>query len=125
MGGDRAQSPRRAARAAREPLPDHVVEATARRLRAVAMGTKIVFLEALSDGREAGVQELADRAGVAHQNASYHLTALWREGILARRSEGSSTFYAIEDWSAWWVVEQTARWLQSCLEEPASRTPAE
>jgi DNA-binding transcriptional ArsR family regulator len=118
----RASSPRRPP--ARERFPAHIVEMTARRLEAVAKGTKIVLLEALSEG-EAGVQELADRAGVTHQNASYHLTSLWREGILTRRSEGSATLYAIEDWSAWWVVEQTARWMQSCQEEQDTPSPHE
>jgi DNA-binding transcriptional ArsR family regulator len=124
VGGDRTEPLRRPARPEREQLPEHVVEATARRLRAVAMSTKISLLEALSEG-EAEVQELADRVGVVHQNASYHLTALWREGILARRCEGNATVYSIEDWSAWWVVDQTARWVQSCLEEPVSRASAE
>lgn len=109
---------------AREPLTAHIVAMTSRRLETVAKGAKILLLEALSEG-EAGVQELADRIGVTHQNASYHLTSLWREGILTRRSEGSTTLYEIEDWSAWWVVEQTARWMQSCEEEQDTPSPPE
>lgn len=66
---------------------------------------RIVLLEALRDG-EAGVQELADRVGLPHQNASHHLSILWRAGVLSRRREGAVTRYAVEDWSAWWVIEQ-------------------
>lgn len=96
----------------REPLGAEVVELTAQRLRAIAEPNRIVLLEALSDG-EAAVQELGDYAGLPHQNASHHLALLWREGILTRRSEGRTTLYGIDDWSAWWVIEQIAGSLQA------------
>lgn len=107
----------------REPLPEEVVELTAQRLRVMAKAKRIVLLEALGDG-EAGVQELADRVGLAHQNASHHLALLWQAGILKRRNEGTMTLYAVSDWSAWWVVEQIAGWVQSCLEEEGARVSA-
>jgi DNA-binding transcriptional ArsR family regulator len=106
----------------REPLPEQVVELTAQRLAVMAKAKRIVLLEALGDG-EAAVQELADRVGLAHQNASHHLALLSRAGILSRRSEGTMTLYAIDDWSAWWVVEQIAGWVQSCLEEEDAEAP--
>lgn len=96
----------------RVPLAVEVVELTAQRLRVMAEPKRIALLEALDDG-EAGVQELADRVGLPHQNASHHLGLLWREGILARRRQGPMTLYAVSDWSAWWVVQQIARWFQS------------
>ncbi len=98
----------------REPLPERVIELTARRLWLVAEPKRIALIEALSEG-EASVQDLADRVGLAHQNASHHLTHLWKAGVLNRRSEGAMTIYAIEDWTTWWVVEQIARWVQSGL----------
>jgi Predicted transcriptional regulators len=107
----------------REPLPERVVELTAQRLRVMAKAKRIALLEALGAG-EAGVQELADRVGLAHQNASHHLALLWRAGILSRRSEGAMTLYAIDDWSAWWVVEQIAGWVQSCLDEQGAQASA-
>lgn len=85
---------------------------TAQRLQVMAVGKRIALLQALNDG-EAAVQELADLVGLAHQNASHHLALLWKAGILRRRRVGTKTFYAIEDWSAWWVVEQIAGWVQS------------
>jgi len=100
-----------------------VIELTAQRLRIVAKAKSIALLEALNGG-EAGVQELADRVGLTHQNASHHLSLLWKAGILTRRSEGTMTLYAIDDWSAWWVVEQVARWVQSCLADQDAQPPA-
>lgn len=100
----------------REALPKQIVDLTAQRLQVIAKPKRIALLEALNEG-EAGVQELADRVGLPHQNASHHLTLLWQAGILSRRSEGTMTLYAVEDWSAWWVVEQLARWARSCLDE--------
>lgn len=98
------------------------MELTAQRLRVMAKAKRIALLEALNEG-EAGVQELADRVGLPHQNASHHLTLLWQAGILSRRREGSMTLYTVTDWSVWWVVEQIARWVQSCLDEQGAQAP--
>ncbi|HWB69636.1 MAG TPA: ArsR family transcriptional regulator [Solirubrobacterales bacterium] len=94
-------------REAPERLPSDVVELTAARLRVLGKAKSIALLDALRGG-EATVQDLADEVGLAHQNTSHHLAALWREGIVSRRAEGPSTLYALEDWGAWWVVEQIA-----------------
>jgi len=88
-----------------EPLPEWLIELTAEYLQAIAEPHRIALLKALTSG-EAGVQELADVVELPHQNASYHLALLRRAGILSRRPVGSASLYAIEDWSAWWVVEQ-------------------
>ncbi len=107
-------------RAVGAPTPTPLLDLAAERLQLVAKAKRIALLEALSEG-EAGVQELADRIGLAHQNASHHLALLWRAGILSRRCEGKKTFYAIEDWSAWWVVDQIVDLVRSSQEE--QRTP--
>ncbi len=109
---------------ARASLPEDVVELTAQRLRVMAEPTRISLLEALNAG-EAGVQELADRIGLPHKTASHHLLLLWRAGVLSRRREGSMVLYAISDWSAWWVIEQIARWVQSCQDEQGASAPTE
>jgi DNA-binding transcriptional ArsR family regulator len=105
-------------------LPAQIVELTAQRLRVMAEPKRIALLEALNNG-EAGVQELADQVGLPHQNASHHLTLLWNAGLVCRRREANMTLYAVADWSAWWVVEQIARWVQSCQDEQGSADPAE
>jgi len=100
----------------REPLTGEVMELTAQRLRVVAEPNRIALLEALNDG-EAGVQELADRVGLPHQNVSHHLSQLHRAGIVSRRREGAVARYSVVDWSAWWVVEQIARWVETCQDD--------
>src|SRR5689334_3169836 len=91
----------------RASMSQEVRAATAERLRVLGKEKSIALMEALSEG-EASVQELADRIGVAHQNASHHLTALRRAGIIDRRVDGPTSIYAIEDWAAWWVIQQLA-----------------
>lgn len=118
----RALPPRGAT--AREPAPAQLLELAAERLQLVAKAKRIALLEALSEG-EAGVQELADRIGLTHQNASHHLALLLRAGILTRRSEGTTTFYAIEDWSAWWIVDQIVGLVRSSQEEQSTPSGAE
>jgi ArsR family transcriptional regulator len=108
----------------REPLPEQVIELTARRLQMIAEPTRIALLEALNEG-EAGVQELADRIGLPHQNASQHLTRLHQTGVVERRRSGTATLYAIADWTAWWVVEQIARWVQSCQDDQGASASTE
>ncbi|HEU4904590.1 MAG TPA: metalloregulator ArsR/SmtB family transcription factor [Solirubrobacterales bacterium] len=89
------------------PLSERAIELTAERLRVMAEPNRIALLEALREG-EGSVQELADRVGLPHQNASHHLGILWRAGVLVRSRESSTTTYEIADWSACWVIEQIA-----------------
>lgn len=89
-------------------LSDEVIEATAERLRVLGKAKSIALLQELAGGEESSVQELADRIGVAHQNASHHLANLCRAGVLARRRDGSTSIYRIEDWSSWWVIQQVS-----------------
>jgi len=117
MKSDRdPDSPAPGASPAREPLTPEIVELTAERLRVVAEPNRIALLEALSEG-EAGVQELAERVGIPYQNTSHHLILLRQAGILTRRRLGKAYLYAIEDWSAWWVVGQIAGSMRSSSAE--------
>jgi DNA-binding transcriptional ArsR family regulator len=90
-----------------EPISDKVKEVTAERLRTLGKAKAISLVEVLA-GREASVQELADAIGVSHQNASHHLSLLRRAGVVDRREDGPTSIYAIEDWGAWWVIQQVA-----------------
>jgi len=108
----------------REKLPRDVVELTAQRLRVMAHPSRIALLELLNDG-EAGVQEMADAVGLPHQIASRHLAILHQAGMLSRRRLGAMTLYTVTDWSAWWVIEQIARWVESCQDEQSASAPTE
>jgi DNA-binding transcriptional ArsR family regulator len=55
---------------------------------------KILFI--LCNG-EKSVNQVTQESGSSQANVSRHLTALHREGILARRKEGVTVYYAIED----------------------------
>jgi DNA-binding transcriptional ArsR family regulator len=89
------------------PLSAEVRQATAERLRILGKEKAIGLLEALSRG-DASVQELADAVGVSHQNASHHLSLLRQAGIVDRRPDGPTSIYSIDDWGAWWVIQQIA-----------------
>jgi ArsR family transcriptional regulator len=97
--------PRTSRRGGRQ-LDHGVIEETASRLRILGDAKRIALLEALAAEGEASVQELADRICVSHQNASHHLSLLRRAGVVGRRVDGPTSIYAIEDWTAWWVVSQ-------------------
>lgn len=96
----------------REALTDEAMEVTASLLRVIADPVRIALLEALSGG-EAAVCDLGDRVGLPHKNASRHLLVLHQAGILSRRREGKLALYAVADWSAWWVIEQLGRSVES------------
>jgi DNA-binding transcriptional ArsR family regulator len=108
---------------AREPLTAQIIELTVERLRVVAEANRIALLEALSEG-EAGVQELAERVGIPYQNTSHHLILLRQAGILTRRRLGKAYLYAIEDWSAWWVVGQIAGSMRSSPARESKPAPS-
>jgi ArsR family transcriptional regulator len=89
-------------------MPAEVRQATAGRLRILGKEKAIALVEALATEGEASVQDLADKVGASHQNASHHLSLLRQAGVVSRRSEGPAGIYALEDWAAWWVIRQLA-----------------
>ena len=82
--------------ALQHPLPDEIVALIARRFRVIGDSTRIRLLDHLRTG-EAGVQELCEVAGSTQQNVSKHLAVLIDAGIVARRREGSFTYYRVVD----------------------------
>lgn len=89
-------------------MPAEVRQATAERLRILGKEKAIALVEALATEGESSVQDLADRLGVSHQNASHHLSLLRQARVVGRRVDGPTSIYALEDWSAWWVIQQLA-----------------
>jgi DNA-binding transcriptional ArsR family regulator len=89
-------------------MSEEVRRETAERLRILGKEKAIALVEALATEGEASVQELADRIGVSHQNASHHLSLLRQAGVVGRRIDGPTSIYALEDWAAWWVIQQLA-----------------
>ncbi len=93
---------------ASEGMSEQARQATAERLRILGKEKAVGLVEALATGGEASVQELADRIGVSHQNASHHLSLLRHGGVVGRRLDGPTSIYGLEDWAAWWVIQQLA-----------------
>lgn len=89
-------------------LSDPVVEAIGELMGTLADPTRIALLELLRDGELHGLH-MADELGIPHKNVSHHLAILTRAGILRRRREGRHVLYAIEDWTALWLIDQAAR----------------
>jgi DNA-binding transcriptional ArsR family regulator len=73
-------------------------------------------LLALQDG-EASVQQLADALCTEHRNASRNLNALYRDGLLARRREGTQALYSLADYTACRLIEQAAASVLAQVEE--------
>jgi ArsR family transcriptional regulator len=64
--------------------------------RAFGNAHRLEILEHLGQG-ERGVEGLAQRAGLSVANASQHLQALRRAGLVAARREGKSVIYRLAD----------------------------
>ena len=78
------------------PLPDEIVELVARRFRALGDPIRIRLVERLRDG-EASVTELVALSDTTPQNVCKHLGVLLQNGIVARRKQGTASYYRIAD----------------------------
>jgi ArsR family transcriptional regulator len=78
------------------PLAAEALPLLAARFRALADPSRLHLLGTLMTG-ERSVQELAEATALGQTNVSRHLGVLRREGIVARRREGSRAVYRIVD----------------------------
>ena len=101
--------------ALQHPLSDEVVELIARRLRVIAEPTRIKILDRLR-AAEATVQELTELVGSTQQNVSKHLGVLADAGIVARRRQGSFTYYRVIDESVYRLCEEGCLSVERLLE---------
>ncbi|NLT05165.1 MAG: helix-turn-helix transcriptional regulator [Solirubrobacterales bacterium] len=107
MVGERPYDDHRQSGCAAATLSDEEVDRVAARLQLIGHPVRIRLL-GLLDGGEATVQQLTDHLPTTHQNVSKHLAALHREGIVARRRDGTRVHYSLADWGGLWLVEQIA-----------------
>ena len=87
-----------------------------RRMQLLSDPMRVRILASLEQG-EASVQQLADELDSSHQNVSHHLGALYRDGVLSRRKEGTTVFYALSDYSACRILEQVIASVSAQVEE--------
>jgi ArsR family transcriptional regulator len=78
-------------------VPTSLIEQAAERFRLLADPTRLRLLNELGQHDELPVGELAERAQVGISNTSKHLHQLEREGIVAKRREGTAIHYRIAD----------------------------
>lgn len=77
-------------------LTPELLNRVADRFRLLGDPQRLGLLQLLRTG-ERGVGELAEQMDTSIPNASKHLKQLCQAGLLARRQEGTSVFYAIAD----------------------------
>jgi DNA-binding transcriptional ArsR family regulator len=87
------------------PLPEPVVELVAQRFRALGEPIRIRLLERLREG-EASLHELVGLSDTTPQNVSKHLGVLLQNGIVARRKQGTASYYRIADGVVFSLCEQ-------------------
>ena len=78
-------------------VPAVMIERAAERFRLLSDPTRLRLLNELDAAGELPVGELAERAGVGLSNASKHLHQLEREGLVARRRDGTTIYCRIAD----------------------------
>jgi DNA-binding transcriptional ArsR family regulator len=77
-------------------LSDEAVTLVATRFRVLGDPTRLRLLNLLLQG-EVAVLELVSRTGLGQPTVSKHLGVLLREGIVARRQQGTQAFYRVAD----------------------------
>jgi len=102
------------ARSWSEPVVDLVTS----RLALLADPTRVQLL-ALLEQQEATVQALSDKMPTTPQNVSRHLCILHRAGIVARRRDGTSTYYSLLDYSACQLLDQVLASITGQIDELA------
>ncbi len=80
----------------RPPLTREAMELVAARFRAMGEPMRLQLLQQLESG-ECSVSVLAENLGATQPNVSKHLKVLQDAGLLRRRQQGNSVYYAIAD----------------------------
>ena len=83
-------------RKTRPLLPEHLLEAVARRFRVLGVPSRLRILDALLNG-PLGMSALEEVTGLEQSNLSRQVTELEREGCVARRRIGRSVEVDIAD----------------------------
>ncbi|HET8567647.1 MAG TPA: metalloregulator ArsR/SmtB family transcription factor [Candidatus Limnocylindria bacterium] len=78
-------------------MPLSLIEDAARQFALLADPTRLRLLHELMEQGEMSVGRLAAAADTSRFNASAHLTRLLEAGVVARRREGTSIYYRVQD----------------------------
>ena len=102
-------------------VPTTLVDRAAERFRLLSDPTRLRLLNELDQAEELAVGELAERARVGLSNTSKHLHQLEREGIVAKRREGTTIHYRIADPSVQQLCDIVCSGLRQRFAELAAR----
>lgn len=80
----------------KQALPEHLLEAVARRFRALGVPSRLRILNALMNG-PLGMGDLEDATGLEQSNLSRQVTELEREGCVTRTRAGRTVEVEIAD----------------------------
>ena len=89
--------------------------AIAERFKALSEPMRLRLLQALRAG-EASVGDLAEQIGGGQANVSKHLQVLLQQGYVARRKEGTSSWYRITDPQVFKICELVCGGLEEELD---------
>jgi len=87
----------------------------AERLAVLGSPMRIRLLDVLDMAGEMTVQALAERVDAPQQTVSDHLVRLHSAGVVSRRQEGRSVYYALADGHVVWVYAAALASLESTL----------
>jgi len=74
-----------------------MIEEAAHRFALLGDPTRLRILHTLMEHGELSVGAVAETTGTSRFNASAHLNRLAQAGLLARRREGTTVFYRVDD----------------------------
>lgn len=94
-------------------VPDALLDRVAQRFRVLGDSSRLAIVRLLVARGEASVGEVVDGVGMSQANVSKHLRLLLDAGIVSRRREGTSAYYAVVDSS----VEQLCSLVCARIEE--------
>ena len=103
-------------------VPTALIEQAAERFRLLSDPTRLRLLNALDHHSELAVGELAELAHVGLSNTSKHLHQLEREGIVAKRRDGTTIYYRIADASVAELCDIVCSGLRQRFADLASNT---
>lgn len=80
-------------------IPDALLDRVAQRFRVLGDASRLAILRLLVDRGELSVGQVVDSVGMSQANVSKHLRLLLDAGVVNRRREGTSAYYAVVDGS--------------------------
>ena len=78
-------------------MKDWEIDEAAHRFALLSDPTRLRILHTVMEQGELPVHEIATAAGASRFNTSAHLTKLAAGGLVARRREGSTVYYRVDD----------------------------